>query len=427
MRIPDGERFPKQRMSILVRPVEIYLKAAVLALLPIWGGCDDPDTESGATSVNGRTVTIDASPNEVPEWWIDNTDVVISGEPNSSSSEAPPLSIVTEGFWLSDGRILIVDTGCDCMHVYDATGDFIRTLGRRGRGPSEFTWIRSVTVTPHDSILAYDAGLRMVKVFHPDAGFIRAELIEPPRGARGSAEVWRTDELRYVYLTSSPADPQFNPAAAAAALGPGEVRELPEIATLHFLDGDSVVAEPVRFPGASSGLFSGGSVLLPFAPAPVVYVDDSAVYFGSGRTFEITELDSKFQIRRVIKWPEFSEPLRSQEIDSLRGAMTAAGVNRSAVDLMLPDELTPETRPTIGRILIDSDGRIWVARFEPRFGVGSERAWYVLTPSGEPLAKVHLSRDRRVRLLDIRDQAVLLLTWDPFDVPGIEVAALSKN
>ncbi|MFW6201007.1 MAG: 6-bladed beta-propeller [Gemmatimonadota bacterium] len=372
-------------------------------------------------------MTIRASPDEIAEWSIDDTESLIRGEPGSASPGAPALARVSDGFWLSDGRILVVDVGADAMHLYDSAGRFIRTFGRNGSGPREFSWIRSVSVIGEDSIVAYDAALRAVKIFHPDHGFVRSERIDSPRGATGSAEAWRLPGNRYVYLTSSPADPAFDLAAAAEALGPGEIRELPEVATLDLIGGDSILADPIQFPGTSSGLFAGGSVLQPFAAAPVVHVDSSLVYFGSGRTFTITEVDSDFELRRVIRWPAFQEPLRTEEVDSLRDVLADAGFGRSAVAAMLSDELTPDTRPAVGRIAVDSERRIWVARFEPRIGLASERILYVLRPSGRPLAKVRLRGNRRARLLDVRGRRVLLLTWDDFDVPTIESGTLRRG
>src|SRR5690606_23835917 len=96
--------------------------------------------------------------------------------------------------------------GARCMYVYSSAGKYVRTLGSRGRGPSEFAWIRDVSVLAGDTIHAYDASLRAVKVFHPDTGFIRAGPISQPDGALGAAQVTWLDRDRHVHLTSRPSD-----------------------------------------------------------------------------------------------------------------------------------------------------------------------------------------------------------------------------
>ncbi len=42
------------------------------------------------------------------------------------------------------------------IRVYDATGQYIRTLGQRGQAPMEFRSFRGLTINPENEIIALD-------------------------------------------------------------------------------------------------------------------------------------------------------------------------------------------------------------------------------------------------------------------------------
>lgn len=67
-------------------------------------------------------------------------------DPNPSLSigveegdEAYMLSDISGAARLSDGRIIIAQRSTQDIRYYDSTGTFLRTSGRQGRGPGEFS------------------------------------------------------------------------------------------------------------------------------------------------------------------------------------------------------------------------------------------------------------------------------------------------
>jgi hypothetical protein len=74
----------------------------------------------------------------------------------------------------SRGRIFTSTTADpSSVRVFDGTGAFVTSIGRKGRGPGEFRWVAGVVVLPADSILVLDWGNRHATVFTPEFAVAR--------------------------------------------------------------------------------------------------------------------------------------------------------------------------------------------------------------------------------------------------------------
>jgi hypothetical protein len=81
---------------------------------------------------------------------------------NRSAAVGEPLTLAR----MSDGRILLhTMMGEPSIAVFDSTGAFIRRIGRRGGGPSEFLTVGRFRVTGKDTLRVFDLGANRVKVF----------------------------------------------------------------------------------------------------------------------------------------------------------------------------------------------------------------------------------------------------------------------
>ena len=63
--------------------------------------------------------------------------------------------------------------------MFDASGKFIRALGRVGDGPGEFRAPSSVAIGRGDSVTLLDAGSSKLSVFEPGGRFVRSLTIRP--------------------------------------------------------------------------------------------------------------------------------------------------------------------------------------------------------------------------------------------------------
>ncbi|MEX2284493.1 MAG: 6-bladed beta-propeller [Gemmatimonadota bacterium] len=68
------------------------------------------------------------------------------------------------------------------IKVFDASGRYLRTIGRSGQGPGEFHSIAALMVTPGDSLLVVDNGNRRLTVYSPAFALVRTTVLnfDPP-------------------------------------------------------------------------------------------------------------------------------------------------------------------------------------------------------------------------------------------------------
>lgn len=364
-------------------------------------------------------VTIETSASSLPEWEIDTVLVTIDGS-------SPDLSTVLDALWLSDGRIVIPDLPSNRLHVYGTSGVYQRSLGGNGDGPGELRRIRTVAVSPGDTISVFDftdGPGGTLQMYHPDDGFIESVAL-PATSEEGSRlQGWNWGSGSYIGLVEG--------REAMARVAP-ELLRWPTTSILELF-GEAAAAVPaVRFPGNYSGVHeSGTDVRLPFTHRPIVLVGADRLLYGSGQRFELLELDRIFSLRRIIRWPSLSEPLEDEHLRQARAEWLAPREGtadpeylRTILDVMFAPELLPEDRPAIGKALLDDEGRIWVARFEPF--VFTETLYYVLEPDGEPVARLRIPAEKRAVLSGVRGDRVLLAGKDALDVPRIEVVRIRK-
>ena len=67
----------------------------------------------------------------------------------------------------AERTVYVLDGQAQEVRVFDADGTYVRTLGRSGEGPGEFTRAEAVAVLPDGRILVRDAGDKNIQVFGP--------------------------------------------------------------------------------------------------------------------------------------------------------------------------------------------------------------------------------------------------------------------
>jgi hypothetical protein len=116
-----------------------------------------------------------------PSCRVEFTRILTVGSPSDPATIASLSALARDGqgryFAFSDDSRLI---------VYDSNGRFLRTVGRRGEGPGEFSGVPGllVQIPPHvrvgmgDSIFIFDPP--RITVFSPGLDYVRTARIDPP-------------------------------------------------------------------------------------------------------------------------------------------------------------------------------------------------------------------------------------------------------
>lgn len=93
-----------------------------------------------------------------------------------------------------DGNIYVLDRQAARLSIFTPDGTFVRTFGRRGRGPSDLLGPGGLTWAPDGAIWIADAPNRKYAVFEPDGSFRETY----PRAIRATARI----QWPMVYLDS---------------------------------------------------------------------------------------------------------------------------------------------------------------------------------------------------------------------------------
>jgi len=76
------------------------------------------------------------------------------------------------------GRIYVVDMKASNIKVFDKTGQFLRTIGKKGEGPGEFSVPLGIIITPDNELMVEDMMNRRLSYFSLEGEFIRNEVLE---------------------------------------------------------------------------------------------------------------------------------------------------------------------------------------------------------------------------------------------------------
>ena len=69
-----------------------------------------------------------------------------------------------------DRSVHVLDGQAQHVRVFDSTGEYVETLGRRGEGPGEFSSAEAIAVLPDGRLVVRDSRNQRIEVFSPGAG-----------------------------------------------------------------------------------------------------------------------------------------------------------------------------------------------------------------------------------------------------------------
>lgn len=333
----------------------------------------------------------------------------------SVASSGPDLTLSrVEGLDVdSRGRIYVADPLQGGVMVLAPDGRLVRTVGRPGRGPGEFKYIRTVQVLPGDSLLVYDQELYRVSVFAPDSGKIAygrnlasTSSGTPPNWVEklpGQRALFATHRKPYV-AGASAADDHDRTQAVRLLEWDGRTRR------------DSVLVVPVLQPlivrdGRAVGVTSD-----PFArPALVRMGPNGNIYYGWGDSVAIAihSLDG----RQVggFSLPFVGPGVTDRDVDvetQDMGKVFARALRKSV----------PQRWPAFRNFVVDDEGRIWLGLLTP---AGQPNRWTAFSETGTAICSAPLPKNVDVRL--IRAGKAYAVATDETDVPQIRVYALRLN
>jgi len=328
----------------------------------------------------------------------------------------------------ADGDFVVADVGMQSVRLFDAAGSFVRRLGGGGSGPGEFQRPTQVLLREPDSILVWDDAAYRLTRFDSAGNFIDvrtfsrekiAKAISPPLYP-GSAQLLNSSEILVRLIEKGKDDPAKDRFRGRS----GALRVSFDTAVIDtvawFGDVEQVLVDapwgrqPVVPPLARNTSIAvhpgGGSLCVGDQNGPEV------------RCFEVDSRSTS------VQWAANPLPVREVDPDvalwreatvELYESKLTAGEARRLVD-QVP---IPVVRPEYSRLILDSEGNLWVERGPG--GRGSERgvAYLVFDPAGGLLGALVMPP---MRVLEIGSDYVLGVVRDELEVQSLQVLKIEK-
>jgi hypothetical protein len=350
-------------------------------------------------------------------WTIDAKPLLeIGGVDGQGPSEFAEIRGVVR---LQDGRIAVANGATNEIRIFSKSGAFQSSGGRAGSGPGEFRRLLRLFQFG-DTLLGVDADTR-VQLFTADGRLVRSGR---PAHVEGSRNPQRVGVLRdgstIVVATKGT---QQRPT--------GEVMYLYSVYRSTF-EGDSL-APLFEFPGYREVRVGQAPSRLPLDGEGTVTARDRRICAGFSSRFDVTCYDaSGTGIIRIVREIEARAPTDSDR-SVVRNAYLAANRDappriREQMERAVQEFRFADRVPAFSRLLISSNGELWVSEFDPSTNLPGPSAllaprrsqrWSVFSPDGAWLADVLLPE--RFIAHDIGRDYVAGVSFDSDDVERVTV------
>jgi hypothetical protein len=310
--------------------------AVPFALLP---ACADGTPAVPAPTVDtlaNGTVVIDNAP---VRHRIDSSPWTLTEDLRIGSVEGTGSAVFGEiyGFAVdSGGGIFVLDGQAQELRYFSKTGEFVRTLGRRGEGPGEFSNAAGLALNSKGQLAVWDGTLRRFTIFGGN-GDLNGTF---PRTATGFVYPWPgrfvNDQLVDVGL-------DFH------GQGPGTIGTHTRFHYVRhnedFTALDTIAT--IQYP-----LMAEGTVRRPFSPTLKMNLNaDGSFWTTSTHEYRFHHFTADRDTIRVVSLPMETVPVTDHESDSLLSLMSHLAVTR---DIIYHD------KPLVQRLVADSAGTLLV-------------------------------------------------------------------
>ncbi|MGH8437168.1 MAG: hypothetical protein ACRERX_22505 [Pseudomonas sp.] len=351
-------------------------------------------------------------------WWQ------ISAAPDLDigaveGSESETLFRVTDTKRLSDGRVVVANSGAAQVRYYDSDGKLDTIAGKSGGGPGEFQRITQLIVLPGDSVVVQDPPARRMTLLDARGRFVRnfgvdgvlATILGPaPAGG------W-IGTLRY---------------RGEPSMTGGNVRQ-DLLYALVTSDGNAVTDTIGRFAGnerhiritQSGGQISSINIFAPpFARSTTVRLQGDALIVGTQDAPELRVYGIDGGLRRIIRTGAGQTPITKDHIDRFieRGVAGLPEDQANSVRQNMATLPSPDFLPSYGTFLIDRSGNLWLQDYP---GLQDAQRWSIFDPEGSLLARIALPD--RFTPYDIGADWIAGKELDELDVEHARVYWLTRS
>ncbi len=420
------------------------LRAALTALLATitiaTAACGDANDRDGRNAISSTSTTVgdtlvvrttgaipDAGTHTLAEVWrvgdAEGVDSTISfGGINGFSVK-------------DDGTVAVFDFTGPTLRTYDANGQYLRTIGRKGAGPGEYTQSNGMTYLADGRLAFWDPATARITLYSAD-GSVHSEWKPPVTG------MWMFDALHAVAthaLAINSTLPQNTSDSEPPPRGPRPSAYFLYDSTGTITD-TLPVPQPAEQPPVVTAEKEGMSIMfgLPFSPSALDALrPDGQLAVAFGRDYVI-RISNGAQPLRIERDP-LVVPTTDGERTNSRETVEYQ-IQRSMPEWRWDGPSLPDVKPAIRSLKATADNRLWVQVSAPGVLIPeSERTtqptpavaggppprpvttwreptWYdIYEPTGEFFARIVMPQ--RSTLLGARGDLAWGVVTDADDVP----------
>lgn len=252
------------------------------------------------------------------------------------------------------GNIWIIEGSLQEIRVFDPSGRHLKTIGRNGQGPGEFTYPDGLAMAPDGMIWVHDPKNGRFSIFDQDGKFVRQQLAPAggysytwSGGIDRQGRIWdrifhrdpKNPEVSYV-RRASPDWSRVDTLSLPRCSAPGRAGEE---GYFKFPRGNAIVP---FFPGAMSAIdYNDGSLWC--APSSAQYRLARIRIEGNDTLARVTGKTDQLPVTAAE---------RDSAVSRLKEFMKKAG------EVSLDWSRIPKVKPLLSGAFTDEEGRLWVRR-----------------------------------------------------------------
>jgi hypothetical protein len=336
---------------------------------------------------------------------------------------------------LSDGRLVVAETETGQLRFYDEKGAHVRTVGRKGMSPGDFSQIMALTVIAGDTLAVESLG-RGHLLFTDRGDYVGTTKLGAPRDSAPppGVEVGAFFHGGNVIVVEA----LERPAGTRTGTWTDSIPY-----SLYRRDG-MLVRSLGRYPSGRRARTTGEAHPVAFGPRSQLAGNHTTFYRGYPDTYTIRAYSSNGTLQRIIRRHWVPKPLSASDMARFRDtyanpASTDNGRAAASIRLKqlrarnLQEMVFAKTLPAFSDMIADGDGNLWVK--EPkvtdylvatsyRTDPPQPSEYSVFDSAGRWLGQVTLPA--RLKVTDIGAGHVVGVMVDQADIHHVVVYRLDK-
>lgn len=264
---------------------------------------------------------------------------------------------------LSDGGFAVLEQVPAEIRVFDASGAFVRRIGREGDGPGEFRSPLGIAALAGDTLVVWDRGSRRMSWFSIHGTLAREQFLPEPGGIRTIRHVALTPRGGVVVIGATTTEEEL--------ANQGRVREMWQVVPVG--PGGEAGRSLGTVPGSERAIQLQGSGTGEVVSVNVqgrwwwgegfVWASENGVWTADQLVFEARHFDLEGGLDWIVRVMAAERPFTPSLIDSLHRVELDRVADPEIRDLWRADfeeREYPPAVPPVASVFGDSGGRVWI-------------------------------------------------------------------